>query len=58
MDHQGEHDLSHRQEREQLKEGHKHSEPKVTLSSIHPAWYLIVAVIVCGLAVLIWTWIS
>ena len=58
MDHQTEHDLSHRQEREQIKEGHKHSsEPRMSLSSIHPAWYVVVAVIACGAAVLIWTFI-
>ena len=55
MDHQTERDLSHRQEREHLKEGHKHTEPKVTLSAIHPAWYIVVAVVACGAAVLIWT---
>ena len=55
MEHQAEHDLSHRQERKHMKEGHKHTEPKVTLSAIHPAWYIVVAVIACGTAVIIWT---
>jgi hypothetical protein len=58
MEHKAEHDLSHRQEREQEKVGHKHTEPKVTLSAVHPAWYIVVAVITCGIAVLIWTVIS
>jgi hypothetical protein len=57
MDHQPEYDLSHRQEREHKKEEHKHPEPERYLSSVHPAWYVIVAVIACGVAVLIWTFI-
>jgi hypothetical protein len=57
MDHQPEHDLSHRQEREHLKEEHKHSEPRPYLSSVHPAWYVVVGVITIGIAVLIWTFI-
>ena len=55
MDHQAEHDLSHRQEREHKKEEHKYPERGMYLSSLHPAWYVVVAVITCGLAVLIWT---
>ena len=57
MDHQAEHELSHRQEREHMKEGHKHSEPKMSLSAIHPAWYIVVAVVACGAAVLTWTFL-
>ena len=57
MDHQPEHDLSHRQEREHKKEEHKHSESGRFLSSIHPAWYVAVAVISIGAAVLIWTFL-
>ena len=52
-----EHDLSHRQEREHQKVQHAHSdsEPRRHLSSLHPAWYVVVAVIFIGAAVLIWT---
>jgi hypothetical protein len=60
MDHHAEHDLSHRQEREikkeqYKKETHMQTEPKMTLSAVHPAWYIVVAVITCGIAVIIWT---
>jgi hypothetical protein len=55
MDHQPEHDLSHRQKRENEKEGLKNSGPKISLSAIHPAWYVVVGVITCGAAVFIWT---
>ncbi len=59
MDHQAEHELSHRQQREHKnEEEHKQTEPKMILSAVHPAWYIVVAVIACGLAVLIWTVIS
>jgi hypothetical protein len=58
MDPQHEHDLSHRQEREHKKEEHSHSEPpKHQLSSVHPAWYVVVGVIFIGIAVLLWTFI-
>ncbi len=52
MDHQ--HDLSHRQEREHKKEGHKHPERGRRLSSLHPAWYVVVGVILIGTAMFIW----
>jgi len=58
MDHQPEHDLSHRQEREHKKEEHKHSTPGMRLSSLHPAWYVVVGVILIGVALLIWTFIA
>jgi hypothetical protein len=58
MDHQAENELSHRQEREHKKEEHKLPTPGMSLSSLHPAWYVVVAVIACGVAVLIWTAIS
>ena len=57
MDHQPEHDLSHRQEREHKKEKYKNPEPGTYLSSLHPAWYVIVGVITIGAAVLIWTFV-
>ena len=57
MDHQAENELSHRQEREHKKEEHQVPEPGRRLGSLHPAWYVIVAVIACGVAVLIWTFI-
>lgn len=50
-----EQDLSHRQEREQKKAAHKMSTPGENLSSRHPAWYVVIAVVFVGLAVLIWT---
>ena len=52
MDHQ--HDLSHRQEREHKKEEHKHPESGRRLSSLHPAWYVVVGVILIGTAMFIW----
>ena len=55
MDHKPEHELSHRQERELKKEEHQTSEPGKRLSSLHPAWYVVVGVILIGVAVLIWT---
>ena len=57
MDHQPEHDLSHRQEREHKKQEYKHSELGRFLSSIHPAWYVVVGVISIGAAVPIWTFL-
>lgn len=57
MDHQAEHDLSHRQEREQKKVEYKNPEPGRRLRSLQPAWYVVVGVISIGLAVLIWTFI-
>jgi hypothetical protein len=55
MDHHAENELSHRQEREQQKEQHKRPVQGRYLSSVHPAWYVVVAVIATGAAVLIWT---
>ncbi len=55
MDHHPEHDRSHRQEREQKNEEHKLPEARSYLSSIHPTWFVVVAVIFIGAAVLIWT---
>jgi hypothetical protein len=57
MDHHAEHDLSHRQEREHKHEEHRHPERGQYLRSVHPAWYIVVAVISVGAAVLIWTFI-
>jgi hypothetical protein len=57
MDHHHEHDLSHRQEREHKKDEYKHPTSGRFLSSIHPAWYVVVGVISIGIAVLIWTFI-
>jgi hypothetical protein len=58
MNHQNEQDLSHRQDRERKKEEHTHSTPRKFLKSFHPAWYVVVGVITCGAAVLIWTFFS
>ena len=57
MEHQKETNLSHRQAREHDKEGYKHSTPGLFLRSVHPTWYVIVAVIAVGVAVLIWTFV-
>jgi len=54
MDHQVENELSHRQEREHKKEEYKHSTLGKHLSSLHPAWYVVVGVILIGAAMLIW----
>jgi hypothetical protein len=55
MDHKPEHDLSHRQQREHKKEEHKITDPGRRLRSLHPAWYVVLGVILIGAAVLIWT---
>ena len=52
MDHQ--HDPSHRQEREHKKAEHKPHGTPGRLASVHPAWYVVVGVILCGSALLIW----
>jgi hypothetical protein len=57
MDHPPENELSHSQEREQKKKEHKLPEPGTYLSSVHPAWYVVVGVIAIGIAVLIWTFV-
>jgi len=58
MDRQSEHDLTHRQAREHKKEEYKNSTPGRRLSSLHPAWYVVVGVILIGIAMLIWIGIS
>jgi F0F1-type ATP synthase assembly protein I len=52
-----EHDLSHRQEREQKKEEHKHPTRGKYLSSMHLTWAMVAGVILTGAAVLIWTFL-
>jgi len=52
-----ENELSHRQEREHEKKEHRHSTPGMRLRSLHPAWYVVVGVIACGIAVMIWTFV-
>ncbi len=54
MDHHREHDLSHRQKREHKKEEHALSEPGRRLGSLHPAWYVVVGVMLIGTAMLLW----
>jgi hypothetical protein len=54
MDHQAEHDLSHRQVREHKKEEYTHRTLGKHLRSLHPAWYVVVGVILVGAAMLIW----
>jgi hypothetical protein len=53
MDHKHGHEESHRQEREHKKADHAHP-PGKRLSSLHPAWYVVVGVVLCGTALLIW----
>ena len=55
MDHQAEGALSHRQQRELKKSEHDLPEPGRRRGSLHPTWYVVVAVISIGTAVLIWT---
>ena len=55
MSHPKEHDLSHRQEREAKKDEQASSTPGKNLSSLHPAWYVVVGVVLIGTALLIWT---
>ena len=54
MDHRPEHDLSHRQKREHKKDEHQIPEPGRRLGSLHPAWYVVVGVILIGTAMLVW----
>ena len=54
MEHQHGHDPSHRQEREHKKAEHTPREPGKRLSSVHPAWYVVVGVVLCGTALAIW----
>jgi formylglycine-generating enzyme required for sulfatase activity len=55
MSHKGEEELSRRQERDLKREDHRTpTSPNVALSSMHPGWYVVVAVIVVGFAVAIW----
>jgi hypothetical protein len=49
-----EHDLSHRQQREHKKEEHQLPEPGRRRGSLHPAWYVVLGVILIGTAMLIW----
>lgn len=53
MDHQHGHEESHRQEREHKKAEHPYHQGK-RLTSLHPAWYAVVGVVLCGAALLIW----
>ena len=52
-----EHNLSHRQEREQKKEEHTHPTRGKYLSSMHLSWAMAVGVILTGAAVIIWTFL-
>ena len=52
-----EHELSHRQEREQKKEEHKGSTPAPYLAGKHVTWGLVIGIIVIGAALLVWTFI-
>lgn len=52
MSHQ--HDLSHRQEREQKKEEHTPPTPGKYLSSRHLTWAVVVGVILIAAALLVW----
>jgi fucose permease len=52
-----EHDLSHRQEREQEKEEHTPSTRGMYLTSRHLTWAVAAGVILIGAAVMIWTFL-
>lgn len=52
-----EHELSHRQEREQKKEGHTHPTHGRYLSSKHLTWAVVVGVMITGAAAMIWTFL-
>ena len=55
MEHEHGHEPSHRQDREHKKAEHTlHGQQKKHLSSVHPAWYLVVGVVLCGTALVIW----
>jgi fatty acid desaturase len=59
MDHHEQHHVHHRQEREHEKKLHKaheqELEKKTRFTSIHPAWFLAMGVVLIGLVVLVWT---
>ena len=57
MTHQEEHHQHHRKEREEKKEEQKQHEHENErrLRSLHPAWYLVLGVVVTMIATLIWT---
>src|SRR5688572_14485778 len=52
-----EHELTHRQEREQEKEEHTPPTPGKYLTSRHLTWAVVVGVILIGAAVTVWTFL-
>ena len=54
MDHQHGHGESHRQAREHKKADHTPHHQGGRLTSVHPAWYVVMGVILCGAALLVW----
>ena len=59
MTHQEEHHEHHRKEREEKKAERKeyeHEEERRP-GSLHPAWYVVVGVLLAGIAILTWTFV-
>ena len=52
-----EHDLSHRQEREQAKDEHTPPTRGKYFSSMHLTWAVVVGVILIGAAVMVWNFL-
>jgi hypothetical protein len=59
MDHKQQHHEHHVKEREHEKRGWKERIRELSgkRHGIHPAWYVVVGVVVIGAAVLVWTFI-
>ncbi len=59
MDHQDQHHEKHRHEREEKKKEQKEHEHQDDKSSLpfHPAWLVVVGIILVGAALLVWTFI-
>lgn len=59
MDHQQQHQEHHQKEREHEQRAWKEHNRELAGKryGMHPAWYIVVGVVVCGAAVLVWTFI-
>jgi cytoskeletal protein RodZ len=57
MDHKDQHHQHHQKEREHEQREWKERNLERTgkRHGIHPAWYVVVAAVLCGTAVLVWT---
>ncbi len=59
MDHQEQHHEKHEHEREhkkELRKEHEHREER-TLRSLHPGWFVLLAVLAVFAAIMVWTFL-